>query len=79
MIKHKEHGDPKIVQSKELGKMMQTIHPSNMTTLHMKIHTTMENLLGNYAVSRSLAIVLMASFAQNVKMISVIGFRFVKI
>jgi hypothetical protein len=36
MIKHKEHGDPKIVQSKELGKMMQTIHPSNMTTLHMK-------------------------------------------
>ena len=34
--KHKEHGDTKIAHSMELGSMMQTIQPSNMTTLHMK-------------------------------------------
>ena len=35
VCKPKEHGDTKIAHSMELGSMMQTIQPSNMTTLHM--------------------------------------------
>jgi hypothetical protein len=36
MVKHLDHGDLKIATFGELGKMMNTIHPSNMTTLLSK-------------------------------------------